>query len=232
MNRSPAARWFLLPALLLAGCATQWPGAGNAPGGGKPVGVTPAMLVRGEPLTGGREVPPLPPADILGLDPAMRRFVAERVPAGGPGSWRLRELLRALLRDDGFHIEYQERTYTAAEAFQLRRANCLAFTNLFVALAREAGLTVRFQEVDVPADWSSRGDLLIQNRHINTNVDLGRGREQIVDFNMADFRSTYDAAPRQRRPGPGPLLQQRGRRAPGSGGVGARTAEFPGGSCR
>jgi Flp pilus assembly protein TadD len=103
----------------------------------------------------------------------------------------LRELLRVLLHDAGFVIEYQERTYTAAETFRLRRANCLAFTNLFVALAREAGLTVHFQEVDVPPDWSRSGDLLIQNRHINTLVDIGNQREQIVDFNMDDFRVSY-----------------------------------------
>jgi Flp pilus assembly protein TadD len=160
---------------VLAGCTAQRPIA--------PSTITPAMLVEGQPLA---EV------DILGLDADMRRFVAERVAPTGPSRWRLRGLLRVLLREERFAIEYQERTYTAAETFRLRRGNCLAFTNLFVALAREAGLTVYFQEVDVPPDWSLNGTTLVQNRHMNTLVDMGNSPEQIVDFNMPDFRTSYD----------------------------------------
>lgn len=173
----------LLPACL-AGCTAPLPGDADR--------ITPAQLLEGRPLTGGVEPAPMADVDILALDDDMRRFVAARVPAGGPGSWRLRELLRGLLEDDSFVIEYQARTYTAAEAFHQRRANCLAFTNLFVALAREAGLTVHFQEVDVPPDWSLNGRLLVQTRHMNTLVDLGPRAERIVDFNMADFRSSYE----------------------------------------
>jgi Flp pilus assembly protein TadD len=170
--------------LLLAGCAAQTPAVRST--------ITPAMLVEGQPLTGGVEPQPLSDVDILGLDADMRRFVAERMaPPSRPSRWRLRELLRVLLHDAGFVIEYDERTYTAAETFRLHRANCLAFTNLFVALAREAGLSVHFQEVEVPPDWSLSGGLLIQNRHMNTRVDVGGRGEQVVDFNMADFRASY-----------------------------------------
>jgi len=168
---------------LLAACASQ-------PRPGSPA-ISPAMLLAGRPLTGGVEPPPLPDSDILGLDAEMHRFVAEHVKAGS-SRWRLSELLRALLDDDAYVIEYQERTYTAAEAFRLQRANCLAFTNMFVALAREAGLTVHFQEVDIPPDWSVSGNALVQSRHINTLVDAGERGELVVDFNMADFRSSYD----------------------------------------
>ena len=169
---------------LLAGCATQ--SRVDSPG------ISPAMLIAGQPLTGGVEPAPLPDADILGLDADMRRLIAERVVTAGTSRWRLRALLRALLEDDGMFIEYQERTYTAAEAFRLRRANCLAFTNMFVALAREAGLTVHYQEVDIPPDWSVSGDVLVQSRHINTLIDTDEQGELVVDFNMADFRASYD----------------------------------------
>jgi len=179
-------RWAILGLLpaLVAGCTAPLPD-GSAR-------ITPEQLLEGRPLTGGVEPGPLPDVAILELDDDMRRFVAERVPATGPDSWRLRQLLRSLLEDERFAIEYQERTYTAAETFRLRRANCLAFTNLFVALAREAGLTVHFQEVDVPPDWSRAAGLLVQNRHMNTLVDVGPRLEQIVDFNMADFRTSYE----------------------------------------
>jgi len=182
--RSRAGLLPVAAVLLTAGCASLPPPAGDAP--------TTAMLLEGAPLTGGAPVHPLPDPGILALDDAMRAFVADRVPARGPDGYRLRELLAGLIYDEAFTVEYADQTYTAAEAFRLRRANCLAFTNLFVALAREAGLTVHYQEVDVPPDWSRNGDLLVQNRHMNAVVDFGNQPEQIVDFNMADFRLNYD----------------------------------------
>jgi Flp pilus assembly protein TadD len=174
--------------LLLAGCAA-------APERLAGTGPSPEELLEGGPLTGGAVAPDLPDVDVLALDDVMRAFIAARVPEKGPDGYRLRKLLEGLIHDDAIAVAYAEKTYTVAEAFHLRRANCLAYTNLFIALAREAGLRVRYQEVDVPPDWSRSGGLLVQNRHMNAVVDLGDQPEQIVDFNMADFRLSYDRRP-------------------------------------
>jgi Flp pilus assembly protein TadD len=93
---------------------------------------------------------------------------------------------------DNLGIDYNDRTYTAAEAFHLREANCLSFTNMFVALARSASLPVSYQEVDVPPDWSLQGDTMVLNRHINAIISTKEGPEHVVDFNIADFRASYD----------------------------------------
>lgn len=179
----------LLPALLLAGgCTATLPASDTSPTARM---ITPQMLVQGRPLTGGVEPPALPPLDILALNDDMRRFVAEHVPPNGPDQWRLHELLRTLLEDADYRLEYDEHTYTAAEAFRQRRANCLGYTNLFVALARAAGLTVHFQEVDVPADWSRSAAGFVQSRHVNTLVESADKSERVVDFNMPDFRTAY-----------------------------------------
>jgi Flp pilus assembly protein TadD len=63
---------------------------------------------------------------------------------------------------------------------------------MFVALARQAGLQASFQEVDSPPDWSFRDDAFVLNRHVNVVVDLGRAGEQVVDFNVDDFKASYD----------------------------------------
>jgi Flp pilus assembly protein TadD len=80
---------------------------------------------------------------------------------------------------------------TAEQAFYEGEGNCLSFTNLFVALAREAGLDVEFQEVDVPASWDRRGDSHLFNRHINARVRLPFKGEQAVDFAMSEFDVEY-----------------------------------------
>jgi Flp pilus assembly protein TadD len=76
-------------------------------------------------------------------------------------------------------------------------------------MARHVGLDAHFQEVDTPPDWSFRDDAFVLNRHVNVLVDLGRGGrrkerlgslvrrpvetgEHVVDFNMDDFRTSYD----------------------------------------
>lgn len=141
---------------------------------------------------------PLPPADerslvdagITALDGEMRTFLAREV-TGRDDPTRLRQLLSALLDGGGFRVEYGDDTRSAAETFHARRGNCLSFTNLFVALAREVGLEVAYQEVDVPPVWTAHAESLVVSRHVNAVVAARNGTTQVVDFNMAEFRAAY-----------------------------------------
>jgi Flp pilus assembly protein TadD len=105
---------------------------------------------------------------------------------------KLRRLLYALMGDGTFDLVYEDRTRTALETFRDQRGNCLSFTNMFVAMSRYLGLDAKFQEVKVPPDWSVSGQTLVFNLHINTQVDLETYTDQMVDFNMYDFRLRYD----------------------------------------
>jgi Flp pilus assembly protein TadD len=134
-------------------------------------------------------------ADMLALDENMRAFVATHVDRRAGAARRLRQLLDGLATSGLFSIDYDDRTYTAAETFHRRSGNCLSFTSMFVALAREARLEVAFREVDIPLDWSRSGESFVLNRHIDAMVRLGNGREQVVDFNIEDFRAAYDHRP-------------------------------------
>jgi Flp pilus assembly protein TadD len=149
-------------------------------------------LLHGAPLGVARKSPPLvAEKDVLAVSPEMQAFLDAHVTTAG-GAARLRQLGFAIIEDHTFELEYDETTRTAAETFRTRRGNCLSFSNMFVALARRLGLDVRYQEVDVPPDWSFRNNAFVLNRHINVLVDLGREGERVVDFNMTDFRASYD----------------------------------------
>lgn len=151
-----------------------------------------AALLAAAPLVAGGELPPLPEDDLLALDEPMRRFVAGHIDRGRTHDGRLAQLLAAVIGDAKFGIVYNERTHTAAEAFRRREANCLSFTAMFVALAREAGVEASFQEVDVPPDWTLGTDLFVLNRHVNALAPSRSGPDRVVDFDMADFRAAYD----------------------------------------
>jgi len=195
---------------LLTGCA-------SVPGGRDRARVSVEALLAGRPLDLAQARGQVVDEDaVLAVSPDMQAFLARHVKPGSDRVARLRQLGNAMMHTDRFKLEYDETTRTAAATFEARRGNCLSFSNLFVAMARQVGLNARFQEVDTPPDWSFRDDAFVLNRHIDVLVDFGAGEsredrtgslargvttlaarpseggEHIVDFNMDDFRTSYD----------------------------------------
>ena len=67
---------------------------------------------------------------------------------------RLQALVEMIFDRHGLDLQYDaDATLTVSEIWQQRRANCLAFTLMFVALAREAGIQARVQEVGQVVSW-------------------------------------------------------------------------------
>ncbi len=121
--------------------------------------------------------------------PNMRKYIAATVGGIRAPTRRFNELFRNLSQDGYFKAVYTaDDTLTAAETFQARGGNCLSYTNMFVALAREAGLDARYQIVDVPPSWDADAGFLIRYTHINVIVEgvslnYHPGDAVIVDFN-------------------------------------------------
>ena len=134
---------------------------------------------------------PISPVQTLAVNDDMRAFLARHISSDASDHQKVGLILAAIL-DEGLHLDYNNfKTFTAQEAFQQREGNCLSFTNLFVALAREAGLKANFQEVEVPANWTARGDTYMYNLHINVLVSLP-GKDQVIDFDMAAYNERYN----------------------------------------
>ncbi|GJM14587.1 MAG: hypothetical protein DHS20C12_29900 [Pseudohongiella sp.] len=68
------------------------------------------------------------------------------------------------------------------EAFYAHEGNCLGVMNLYIAMARYAGVEANFQTVDVQPSWDRRGDLLVLSQHINASGKISARRTYIVDF--------------------------------------------------
>jgi Tfp pilus assembly protein PilF len=183
--------------LATSGCTVSLPGASGATLPGD------AELLSGRALFGEQvSAAELPDADIRGLDEEMRAFVARAVAGAHSSDARLDRLLHSMLRSGLFSLDYDsEQTLTASETFHEGAGNCLAFTNLFVALAREAQLKAVYQDVDVPATWTGDGGLAILHQHVNVLVrDSIPGRypsttHAVIDFNQPSFNSRYPQRP-------------------------------------
>ena len=123
--------------------------------------------------------PPVPPLegharfDIESIEPLslsteMKQYVAARLGSSAQDPERAWHLAYGLLDPWMFPFEYDPRvTLTAREAFRTRRGNCLTFSNLFIAMAREAGLQAWYREVEIPPEWSSVDDTLLVSMHVN-----------------------------------------------------------------
>ncbi len=171
-------------AVLLSGCSstprppvavdTQWLLSGVA--------------IFGEPL----EMEPLPEDDILGLQPEIKSYLAQIAPQASPQQ-RLTALLKAFENRD-FIVEYHaDRTLTASETYNQQVGNCMAFTVMMVAMARELGVEAYFNQVEVPPVWEEQEQeqTFVVYRHINMVSESSRGR-RVVDFNLAAYDPVYD----------------------------------------
>ena len=135
---------------------------------------------------------PVTDEQVLAVTPEMRAFLDDHVHRKAADQVKLHELIDAIINTKTFALEFDDRTRTASEAFERRTGNCLSFSNLFVAMAREVDLAASFQEVDLPPDWSLDNDVFVLNRHVNVRVDLDPLGAHVVDFNIDDFRASYE----------------------------------------
>ena len=46
--------------------------------------------------------------------------------------------------------------------------------------------------MEIPPDWTFDNDTFVLNRHVDVFVDLGAAGRRVVDFNIGDFKSSYE----------------------------------------
>lgn len=161
----------MLPLLAVLGCATA--------GGVLTEAELDELAVRqGVPAT----VVELP----FALDDEMRAWLAANVSTRQKPEQRVLDLLRVLLEPRHRGITYAPSfTGSAAEVFRRHEANCLGFTNLFVAMGRELDVPVYFVAVDeVEGFQRAEGeDLVVVSRHITAGYGPAHDL-QVLEFTL------------------------------------------------
>ncbi len=135
-----------------------------------------ALAARAQPA------PPPAPADVLAIPTALKQQFREQVidPTRLPHA-RLERMVDFLFSPQGLGMTYDAAAnHTVAQAYATRKANCMSFTLLTVALAREAGLEAYGQQIDETLAWRRDHDTLYRTQHVNAGVRL-RGRKLTID---------------------------------------------------
>ena len=130
-----------------------------------------------------------PTPDLLAVDDEMRAFVDQYTGDVRGARQRLMMLHRAIKGAGTLNLEYDPLADgTAREVFHRGTANCLSYANLFVALAREAGLDARYQWLEVRPQWSRMGERLAVRLHVNVIVDLAGREHYMIDIDPLPSR--------------------------------------------
>jgi tetratricopeptide (TPR) repeat protein len=135
--------------------------------------------------------PPEDPRQLLSVDDEMREFFAARVDRAEAEGRRLRAIVQAIVLPEGLDFAYEaEGTYDAREAFRRRRGNCQGFSFLVVAVAREYGLEVKFQDFETFQHWNRYGRFIAAVRHTNVRMTTATD-SYIVDLRPDLGRPTF-----------------------------------------
>lgn len=123
--------------------------------------------------------PPVPqPEQVMSVPPELRAELQRWViGSGGSHTLRLQRLVDFMFQDSGLGMKYAaDPTLTVAQAYRARRANCLTFTLMTVALAREVGLQAYGQEIEDALAWREKGSLVYRTNHVNAGIRIGARR--------------------------------------------------------
>ncbi len=119
--------------------------------------------------------------ELLALTDDMREFVDQYIYGGHHA--RLRSLHQSLRSPAFVGVHYDPLADgTAAQVYHSGAANCLSFANLFVAMARYAGLEAQYQATSIRPEWSRHGNQIALRQHVNVAVRLPDGVQYVVDI--------------------------------------------------
>ena len=122
----------------------------------------------------GQAVPEFEMENLRHVSPEMQAFLDRHIPPGTPKQQRAWKLAVALTDPYILGFKYDSSlTLPPDETFRQRRGNCLSFSLMLVAMARQAKVAAQFQEVILKPEYNSINDTFVNSRHIN--VLLGRG---------------------------------------------------------
>ncbi|RYY76667.1 MAG: hypothetical protein EOO52_03950 [Gammaproteobacteria bacterium] len=184
--------------LVLAGCASTQPKE-HKPYASEVADILSGRAILGHDVTDAE----LPNVDLFAVTPEMEAFARQVVRRSDNYFDKVKDLHVALLSTHagGRGIVYSAYiTEVPTVTYEQRRANCLSFTLLYVALARSVGIKAYVNEVQIPPTWDLRKKKdMVFLRHVNVKVPIlmpnsamVKRDEVVIDLEMDRYKSNYN----------------------------------------
>lgn len=147
------------------------------------------------------QIEPPQPESIAVIPPGLQAQLQQQVIRRAiTREQRLHRLADFMFDPEGLALQYDAyTTRTVEESYRDRKANCLSFSLLFVALARQAGLDAFIQESDQVLSWYEEGGTVYNTGHVNVGVRIGHARHTVdIDRSVLVTRGPPLAISRER----------------------------------
>ena len=119
------------------------------------------------------------------INDEIRQLAIESVAGVRSDHDKTRAIVHAIIGRTGMSISYDWLSNkTAQQVFYEGKGNCLAYTNLFIGMAREVGIDAVYVDVSTIETVSKEAEVIVNNGHITAGVRYG------PDLRMIDFTRT------------------------------------------
>lgn len=130
--------------------------------------------------------------EVFELDAAAKEFVSSTVHQLNDPVDRMETLMERIFDRSELNLLYMGNANTGAtETFHNRAANCLSLSIMAYSMAKYAGFSVRFQDIDIPEYWTRRDGFSLLNGHINLMV-MPRPEINVVQMIERGYEVDFD----------------------------------------
>ena len=122
------------------------------------------------------------------IDDEIRQVAHDITNSASDDSTKVRAIVNKIIDLTGLSISYDWLSNkTAKEVFREGRGNCLAYSNLFVGMAREVGIEAVYVDVTMIERVSREAEVIVNNGHITAGYRKG-AKIAIIDFTRTPER--------------------------------------------
>lgn len=131
--------------------------------------------------------------EVFGIDVEMRKVVEQELLPIKNYKKRATQLLQHIFSNNNINLTYQDNAnLTAIQTYHSQVANCMSLTIMAYALAKEAGLEVKFQQLEVPEYWIRNGNYNQLAGHVNLVITRPEKRSRFKYFSNEILEIDFD----------------------------------------
>ena len=122
------------------------------------------------------------------IDDEIRQLALDITKRTSSESGKVEAIVDTIIGLSGFSISYDWLSNkTAREVFREGQGNCLAYSNLFVGMARAVGLDARYADVEFSERITREAEIIVHAEHITAAVRRATGTV-LIDFTTTPGR--------------------------------------------
>ncbi|MFT5757018.1 MAG: tetratricopeptide (TPR) repeat protein [Alteromonadaceae bacterium] len=131
--------------------------------------------------------------DVFAIDEDMKLMVKTKLIPERDTKKRALKLLKHIFSKDNIDLDYRSgANITAIDAYHSQQANCLSLTIMAYVLAKESGLNISFQDVEIPEYWVRNGKYNLLTGHVNLVITKAPVNNKLVVWGNELLQIDFD----------------------------------------